>query len=104
MSEPDRRVSQGGEPGGHDDPLCQITSRERVSWPTSVVSDERCGAALWEEPGTAMATVMASCGDCGDVELRVNDLRVRICGDADAGSYVFRCPSRSEEHTSELQA
>src|SRR3546814_20380030 len=41
-----------------------------------------------------MATVIkASCGDCGDVELRVNDLRVRICGDADAGSYVFRCPS-----------
>src|SRR3546814_2348828 len=61
---------------------------------SSVVSDERCGAALWEEPGTAMATVIkASCGDCGDVELRVNDLRVRICGDADAGSYVFRCPS-----------
>src|SRR3546814_13163704 len=41
-----------------------------------------------------MATVIkASCGDCGDVELRVNDLRVRICGDADAGSYVFRFPS-----------
>lgn len=41
-----------------------------------------------------MATVIkASCQDCGDVELRVNDLRVRVCTEVEAGSYVFRCPT-----------
>jgi hypothetical protein len=36
--------------------------------------------------------IRASCADCGDVELRVDDVQVRICADDNAGSYVFRCP------------
>ena len=41
-----------------------------------------------------MATVIkASCHDCGDVELAVDDLEVRVCTQDDQGSYVFRCPS-----------
>lgn len=41
-----------------------------------------------------MATVIkASCQDCGDVELTVRDLRVRVCTHDDQGSYVFRCPT-----------
>lgn len=41
-----------------------------------------------------MATVIkASCHDCGDVELGVADLRVRVCSHDDQGSYVFRCPT-----------
>ena len=40
-----------------------------------------------------MATrIRASCEDCGDVELHVDDVTVRVCIDDDAGSYVFRCP------------
>ncbi len=40
-----------------------------------------------------MATrIRASCADCGDVELRVDDVHVRVCADDNAGSYVFRCP------------
>lgn len=40
-----------------------------------------------------MATrIRASCEHCGDVELRVDDVQVRVCIDDDAGSYVFRCP------------
>jgi len=40
-----------------------------------------------------MATrIRASCEHCGDVELRVRDVQVRVCIDDDAGSYVFRCP------------
>jgi hypothetical protein len=40
-----------------------------------------------------MATrIRASCEHCGDVDLRVDDVQVRICIDDDAGSYVFRCP------------
>jgi hypothetical protein len=40
-----------------------------------------------------MATrIRASCEHCGDVELRVDDVTVRVCVDDDAGSYVFRCP------------
>jgi len=40
-----------------------------------------------------MATrIRASCERCGDVELRVGDVTVRVCIDDDAGSYVFRCP------------
>lgn len=41
-----------------------------------------------------MATVIkASCGECGDVELGVNELSVRVCTADTQGSYVFRCPS-----------
>lgn len=41
-----------------------------------------------------MATrIRASCGECGDVELRVRDVQVRVCVDDNAGTYVFRCPS-----------
>jgi hypothetical protein len=40
-----------------------------------------------------MATIRATCGDCGDVELTTADVRVRVCLDDNAGSYHFRCPS-----------
>ena len=41
-----------------------------------------------------MATVIkASCHDCGDVELGVRDLEVRVCTQEEQGTYVFRCPS-----------
>lgn len=41
-----------------------------------------------------MATVIkASCHDCGDVELAVDDLCVRVCTEDEQGTYVFRCPS-----------
>jgi hypothetical protein len=41
-----------------------------------------------------MATVIkASCHDCGDVELRVGDLEVRVCTQDEQGTYVFRCPT-----------
>ncbi len=41
-----------------------------------------------------MATVIkASCHECGDVELAVRDLSVRVCTEAEHGSYVFRCPT-----------
>lgn len=43
-----------------------------------------------------MATrIRASCGDCGDVELRVADVEVRLRDDEEAGTYVFRCPECS---------
>lgn len=41
-----------------------------------------------------MATVIkASCHECGDVELGVSELRVRVCTSDTQGTYVFRCPS-----------
>lgn len=39
-----------------------------------------------------MATIRASCGDCGDVELTTVDVHVRICDDDNSGTYSFRCP------------
>lgn len=39
-----------------------------------------------------MATIRASCGDCGDVELTTADVSVRICDDNNEGTYSFRCP------------
>jgi len=39
-----------------------------------------------------MATIRASCSDCGDVELTSADVHVRICDDNDDGTYSFRCP------------
>lgn len=39
-----------------------------------------------------MATIRASCGECGDVELTTADVVVRVCTDDNQGSYSFRCP------------
>lgn len=39
-----------------------------------------------------MATVRATCPNCGDVELTTRDVTVRVCADDDTGSYSFRCP------------
>lgn len=40
-----------------------------------------------------MATrIRASCAECGDVELKVGDVTVRVCADDNSGTYVFRCP------------
>ena len=38
-----------------------------------------------------MATIRASCPDCGDVELTTSDVRVRVCLDDDRGEYRFTC-------------
>ena len=40
-----------------------------------------------------MATIRASCPDCGDVELTTRDVTVRVCAEDNQGSYRFRCPS-----------
>lgn len=39
-----------------------------------------------------MATIRASCGDCGDVELTTSDVHVRVCTLDNQGTYLFRCP------------
>jgi hypothetical protein len=39
-----------------------------------------------------VTTIRASCQDCGDVQLRPADLKVRVCADDNSGSYVFACP------------
>jgi hypothetical protein len=39
-----------------------------------------------------MATIRASCGDCGDVELTTADVQVRVCTHDNSGTYAFRCP------------
>lgn len=41
----------------------------------------------------AMATIRASCPDCGDVELTTVDMTVRVCSEDQRGAYAFRCPS-----------
>jgi hypothetical protein len=42
-----------------------------------------------------MATIRASCSDCGDVELTTSDVHVRVCTLDNQGTYLFRCPSCS---------
>lgn len=39
-----------------------------------------------------MATIRASCPDCGDVELTTEQVHVRICDDDKTGTYSFSCP------------
>ena len=39
-----------------------------------------------------MATIRASCSDCGDVELTTQDVHVRVCEADENGTYRFRCP------------
>ena len=40
-----------------------------------------------------MATIRASCTDCGDVELTTADVQVRVCREDASGEYSFRCPT-----------
>lgn len=42
-----------------------------------------------------MATIRASCPDCGDVEFTSEDVQVRVSGHDGSGSYAFHCPSCS---------
>ena len=39
-----------------------------------------------------MATIRASCPDCGDVEMTTADVTVRVCTADNQGAYTFRCP------------
>lgn len=39
-----------------------------------------------------MATIRATCPDCGDVELTTRQVTVLVCSDNNQGSYAFRCP------------
>lgn len=50
-----------------------------------------------------MARIRASCGDCGDVELTVEDVHVSICRDTGEGDYSFVCPSCADRVTKEAE-
>ena len=39
-----------------------------------------------------MATIRASCLDCGDVEFTTRDVQVRVSAEDGSGTYSFRCP------------
>lgn len=39
-----------------------------------------------------MATIRATCAECGDVEMTSDDVAVRVCVDTGQGAYTFRCP------------
>jgi rRNA maturation protein Nop10 len=39
-----------------------------------------------------VTTIRASCPSCGDVDLTVGDVSVRVCANDQSGSYTFRCP------------
>jgi hypothetical protein len=40
-----------------------------------------------------VTTIRASCPSCGDVELTIRDVTVRVSAIDARGSYAFRCPS-----------
>ncbi len=40
-----------------------------------------------------MATIRASCENCGDVQLTTSDVTVRMCVSNDEGEYRFECPA-----------
>ena len=45
-----------------------------------------------------MARVRATCEDCGDVELTITDVVVRICREDAEGTYLFGCPTCGRRH------
>lgn len=51
-----------------------------------------------------MARIRASCPQCGDVELTVADVDVRICSSTTQGEYAFRCPSCESMVTKQAEA
>lgn len=40
-----------------------------------------------------MTTIRATCPACGDIQLSVRDVSVRICADDNRSSYCFLCPT-----------
>lgn len=48
----------------------------------------------WRKGGVRrmQASIKASCPSCGDVELTVGELTVRVCSADDRSAYRFRCP------------
>lgn len=50
-----------------------------------------------------MARIRASCPTCGDVELTVADVQVRICTSNSEGEYAFRCPECTEVVTKQAE-
>lgn len=42
-----------------------------------------------------MATIRASCPDCGDVEFTTRDVQVRVSSPDGSGTYAFCCPGCS---------
>ena len=47
-----------------------------------------------------MTTVRAQCPECGDVQLQIHDLTVRVCTDDQIpGDYRFRCPGCTQTVT-----
>jgi uncharacterized heparinase superfamily protein len=43
-----------------------------------------------------MATIRATCSQCGDVQLTTADVSVRVCTSNEQGEYRFRCPTCQE--------
>ena len=48
-----------------------------------------------------MARVRATCEHCGDTELAIEDVSVRICREDHDGVYAFHCPLCGEFHEKE---
>ncbi|NIA24629.1 MAG: hypothetical protein GWP04_03580 [Gammaproteobacteria bacterium] len=40
-----------------------------------------------------MTTIKTTCEQCGDIELRPDDLNLELDPTNDSGSYLFRCPA-----------
>jgi len=51
-----------------------------------------------------MARIRASCPQCGDVELTVADVHVRICSTTSEGEYAFQCPSCTDTVTKQAES
>jgi len=45
-----------------------------------------------------MARVRATCDQCGDTELSIDEVSVRICREDHDGTYSFNCPECSLAH------
>ena len=55
---------------------------------------ERAGAdGLQDEKEAVVAIIRTTCPTCGDVEMTIRDVRVRLCSTTNEGSYAFRCPA-----------
>jgi len=48
-----------------------------------------------------MARVRATCDQCGDTELSIDGVSVRICREDHDGTYIFACPDCGLSHEKE---
>jgi DNA-directed RNA polymerase subunit M/transcription elongation factor TFIIS len=94
MGKEDRVVDPGFDSWAHLDYVASITGGSGGK----TLNKRLCVPIEGGKENTAMARVRATCDHCGDTELSIEAVSVRICREDHDGTYSFRCPECGASH------